>query len=100
MIIKLLGALMIILSCAGFGFCINVKNKLKISELKNMNDNKYGVVNFFDYPSEPIIESMWKRGDKELPIYELHRIAGTVISKNDVRHSITLLTKYIQDYGT
>lgn len=29
---------MIILSCAGFGFCINAKNKLKISELKNMND--------------------------------------------------------------
>jgi len=36
MIIKLFGALIIIVSCAGFGFCINAKNKLKINELKNM----------------------------------------------------------------
>ena len=63
-------------------------------ELKDMNDSKYGVINFFDYPEEPIIESWWKRGERNIPIYELNRIAGTVISKNDVRHSITLLTKY------
>ena len=63
-------------------------------ELKDMNDSKYGVINFFDYPEEPIVESWWKRGERNIPIYELNRIAGTVISKNDVRHSITLLTKY------
>ena len=63
-------------------------------ELKDMNDSKYGVINFFDYPEEPIIENWWKRGERNIPIYELNRIAGTVISKNDVRHSITLLTKY------
>lgn len=38
MIVKLLGALVIIFSCTGFGFSINAKNKLKINELKNMND--------------------------------------------------------------
>ena len=27
-----------------------------------------------------------------LPIYELFRIAGTVISKNDTRHTVSLLT--------
>jgi DNA polymerase-3 subunit alpha len=31
---------------------------------------------------------------KEIPIYELYRIAGTVIDKNKNKNSITLLTKY------
>ena len=58
-------------------------------ELINMNKNKYGVDNFFDYNEEPEVESFW-RGN--IPIYKLFRIAGTVISKNDVRHTIALLT--------
>ena len=61
-------------------------------ELKNMNNDKYGIKDFFDYSSEPIVERYWKRGKSSIPIYELFRIAGTVISKNDTRHSITLLT--------
>lgn len=36
MIIKLLGALIFILSCAGFGLCINKENKIKIAELENL----------------------------------------------------------------
>ena len=63
-------------------------------ELKNMDEAKYGVVNFFDYPSEPVVDTWWKRGGRDIPIYKLYRIAGTVISKNDVRHSISLLTNY------
>ena len=63
-------------------------------ELKNMDESKYGVVNFYDYPSEPLIDSFWKRGGREIPIYKLYRIAGTVISKDDVRHSVSLLTNY------
>jgi DNA polymerase-3 subunit alpha len=58
-------------------------------ELKDVDAEKYGIENFFDYSSEPIIETMWR---KTVPIYHLFRIAGTVISKNDPRHSITLLT--------
>ena len=61
-------------------------------ELINMNKNKYGVINFFDYPTEPIIDSFWKRNGREIPLYKTYRIAGTVISKDDVRHSISLLT--------
>ena len=60
-------------------------------ELKNMDEEKYGVVNFFDYPSEPIVDTWWR---EKIPIYQLYRIAGTVISKNDVRHSVALLTNY------
>lgn len=58
-------------------------------ELKNMDKSKYGVANFYDYSSEPIVEHLWR--DK-IPIYKLFRIAGTVISKDDARHSIALLT--------
>ena len=58
-------------------------------ELKNVDKNKYGIENFFDYDPEPIVESMWR---KTIPIYHLFRIAGTVISKNDTRHTISLLT--------
>ena len=61
-------------------------------ELINMNKSKYGVINFFDYPTEPMIDSFWKRNGREIPIYKTYRIAGTVISKDDVRHSISLLT--------
>ena len=58
-------------------------------ELKNVDCNKYGIVNFFDNPSTPIVDKFWK---KNIPIYKLYRIAGTVISKNDARHTISLLT--------
>ena len=61
-------------------------------ELKNLDVNKYGIKNFFDYSTEPIVERVFKRGGLNLPIYELFRIAGTVISKNDTRHTISLLT--------
>ena len=35
---------------------------------------------------------MFKRNGKDIPIYKIYRIAGTVISKNDARSSISLLT--------
>ena len=41
---------------------------------------------------EPEVEYFFKRKNKEIPIYKIYRIAGTVISKNDTRSSITLLT--------
>lgn len=35
MFVRLSGALLIIISCAGFGYCINLRNKIKINELNN-----------------------------------------------------------------
>ena len=60
-------------------------------ELSQLDEQKYGIVNFFDYSAEPIITNFWRN---KIPIYQLYRIAGTVISKNDVRHTISLLTNY------
>lgn len=74
-------------------------------ELKNIDTNKYGIKNFFDLPLEPEIDYFFKRNGKQIPIYKLCRVAGTVIGKNDTRHSITLLTttgvvnvKFTRDY--
>ena len=61
-------------------------------ELKHINKSKYGLVNFNDLSAEPDVDYFFKRNGKQIPIYKLHRIAGTVISKNDTRHSISLLT--------
>ena len=74
-------------------------------ELKNVNSQKYGLINFFDLPTEPIIETVFKRNGKDIPIFKTFKIVGTVINKNDNKSSITLLTlfgvvnvKFTKDY--
>ena len=61
-------------------------------ELAHVNTYKYGIVNFFDLPTNPPIDSMFKRNGKEIPIFQTFKIIGTVINKNDTRNSITILT--------
>ena len=74
-------------------------------ELKNVDTYKYGIIDFFDLPSEPEVDYFFKRNGKEIPIYKTFKIIGTVIGKNDARSSITLLTtsgvvsvKFTRDY--
>lgn len=61
-------------------------------ELYNLNKQKYGVVSFFDLSYEPEVDYFFKRNGRDIPIYKTYRIVGTVISKNDNKSSITLLT--------
>ncbi len=61
-------------------------------ELKNVDNKKYGLVNFFDLSANPVIDSVFKRNGKEIPIFKTYKIVGTVINKNDTRSSISLLT--------
>ena len=61
-------------------------------ELKNVNNKKYGIVGFNQLPSVPRVDYFFKRNGVQIPIYKLYRIAGTVIGKNDTRHSVVLLT--------
>jgi DNA polymerase-3 subunit alpha len=56
-------------------------------------------------PSIPEVDYFFQRNGVQIPIYKLHRIAGTVIGKNDTRHSVILLTtsgvvsvKFTRDY--
>ena len=61
-------------------------------ELINTNNKKYGIVNFNDLPSVPPVDSFFKRNGRDIPIFKIYKIIGTVIGKNDNRSSITLLT--------
>ena len=61
-------------------------------ELKNINNRKYGIVDFNNLPVIPEVDYFFKRNGVQIPIYKLCRIAGTVIGKNDTRHSVVLLT--------
>lgn len=58
-------------------------------ELIDVNMGKYGISDFFKLPEQPRIEYMWR---KTIPIYELYKIIGTVISKDDTRSTVSLLT--------
>ena len=74
-------------------------------ELANINRTKYGIVSFDNLSSIPRVDTFFKRNGKQIPLYKIYRIAGTVIGKNDTRHSVTLLTtsgvvnvKFTRDY--
>ena len=61
-------------------------------ELAHVNNLKYGLIDFFELPSNPEVDTMFKRNGKEIPIFKTYKIVGTVINKNDNKNSITLLT--------
>lgn len=61
-------------------------------ELSPVNNNKYGIVDFYSLNSVSDIDSYFKIKGKDVPKYKIYKIAGTVISKNDTRSSINLLT--------
>ena len=60
-------------------------------ELAHIDMRKYNIADFNQLMSGEI-DYIFKRGQNQIPIYKLYRIIGTVISKNDNRHSISLLT--------
>lgn len=74
-------------------------------ELAHIDNHRYGIVDFNSLPAIPTVDYFFQRNGKQIPIYNLYKIAGTVIGKNDTRHSVTLLTttgvvnvKFTRDY--
>lgn len=61
-------------------------------ELSNIDTHKYGISDFFKMPEQPLVDYFFKRNGKEIPIYKTYKIIGTVISKNDTRSSVAVLT--------
>ena len=61
-------------------------------ELSNVNKNKYGIADFNELSSTPKVDYFFKRNGRDIPIYKIYKIVGTVIGKNDNRSSVTLLT--------
>lgn len=61
-------------------------------ELAKVNTSKYGISDFNKLPTVPKAEKFFKKKGKEIPIYETTRIIGTVLGKNDVRSTVSILT--------
>ena len=61
-------------------------------ELAQVDTTKYGLSDFFSLPKVPEVDYYFKRGGAQIPIFKTSKIIGTVLSKNDTRHSIDLLT--------
>lgn len=61
-------------------------------ELKDVNMIKYGLVDFFKLPEEPLVDYFFRRNGKEIPIFRTEKIIGTVIAKNDIKSTVTILT--------
>lgn len=61
-------------------------------ELAKVDMDKYGIINFNSLSEEPQVDYFFKRNGKDIPIYKTYKIIGTVISKDDTKASISLLT--------
>lgn len=61
-------------------------------ELAEVNTRKYGIVDFNSLQYESEIDYFIKRNGKNIPIYKLYRIAGTIISKDNTKAQISILT--------
>lgn len=53
---------------------------------------KHHFDNFFNIPEEPVIERTLPIKGKQIPFYQLSRIAGTVLDKNKLKNLVTILT--------
>ena len=62
-------------------------------ELKDVNTDRYGFVDFFSLPEDPEIEKTFMtRNGTEVKMFKLHKICGTCIAKNKTRSTATILT--------
>lgn len=69
-------------------------------ELSHINRDYYNVANYYELPTEPVIEDYWQKVDKDtgdvinIPKFKIEQICGVVLGKNKNKHILTLLTEY------
>lgn len=61
-------------------------------ELARVRNQNYDFSDFFKLPEEPEIENMICINGRDIPIYKLHRICGTVLGKDKAKNTVTILT--------
>ncbi len=61
-------------------------------ELEKINFDKYGIVDYFNLPENPDIDRIITIKGKEIPLFKIRRIAGTVLDRDKNKKTITLLT--------
>ena len=62
-------------------------------ELDKVRGELYNISPYKELSSTPAVAKTFKRNGREFPIYELTRIAGTVIGKNNTKATVNILTK-------
>lgn len=62
-------------------------------ELSKMNDYYNGISNFFNLSEEPAIDTIIPIKGKQVPLFKIYRIAGTVLDRDKSKKTVTLLTK-------
>lgn len=60
-------------------------------ELKPLDNKQYNIVNFNDLPKEPEIVRWNNSKNGRYPIFKIERIAGTILDKLAIKHSVTIL---------
>ena len=63
-------------------------------ELDGVDESLYGVSRYSELPTEPIVIGTRKWRDREINDYQLHTIIGTVVDKNNDKHTFTLVTPH------
>lgn len=61
-------------------------------ELAGVDMKLYGFSNFFTLPENPEIDKVISIKGKQVPLFKIRRICGTVLDKNKDKKTITLLT--------
>ena len=61
-------------------------------ELKNVDKDRYGLSSFSNLPETPEVDYYFKRGGRNIPIFKLTRLVGTILAKEDKKSLIVLLT--------
>lgn len=61
-------------------------------ELAHVDKEKYGIVNFFEQPEEPVATRPYTWKGRQMYEYQTYRIAGTVLDKDKTKHTVTVLT--------
>lgn len=63
-------------------------------ELAHIDEERYMIENFFDHPEEPEVVAIKSFKNITYPVYNLYRIAGTVLNRDKNKNIVTILTPY------
>jgi DNA polymerase-3 subunit alpha len=61
-------------------------------ELTNCSHIEFEFQDFYQLPEIPVPDHYIKYKERDIPVYELVNICGTVLDKNSYKHTVTLLT--------
>lgn len=61
-------------------------------ELKGIRKDLYEITDFSRIPENPVVERVLPIKGRQIPIFKLYRIAGTILDKDKNKKTVTLLT--------